>query len=205
VVGVAAAAALLQSAAHLVHVFVLDGRYATLLDADSNRSIFDVVSVVAEATGSAASLALASMRPAQRPRFLALSALLAFVAVDDAISLHTRSRIDWPVILLPVLVCTFLLLWSALDRPEERVFIRSSLLLLAAAVLLGVVGAPALRALGWDAGRWPHALKIVIKQGAELAGWIMISGSLVTAAVLGGVAPAWRRCVGRRPATSEAP
>jgi hypothetical protein len=204
-VGVALGAAAIQGALHLVHVFAMDGRYGELLDADSNRGIFDVLSVVAEATGSLASLALARTRPGGRQRFLALSALLAFVTFDDAVGLHRRSEIDWPLILLPVLACTFLLLWSALDRQESRASVRAGLLLLAISVLLGHAAAPAVSALGWMPGSWPYELKVVVKQGAELAGWVVIGGTLVAAAALPSVGPTNRRVAGPRAATSEWP
>jgi hypothetical protein len=204
-VGAAVAAAMVEGVLHLVHVFVLDGRYGGLLDVDSNRGIFDVLSVGAEATACLASLALAWARPGVRQRFLVLSALLAFVTFDDAVRLHARSQIEWPLVLFPVLACTFVLLWSAVDQRESRASIRAGLLLLATSVLLGRAVAPAVSSFGWMSGSWPYELKVVTKQGAELAGWILIGGTLFAAAALPAVRPTHRRLPGRRTATSESP
>jgi hypothetical protein len=199
---VAAAAAVAQGATHLIHVFVLDGRYADLLDADSNRSVFDVVSVIAEASACAACLALARWHRWARPRFLALAGLLAFITLDDAVGLHDRIGVDWPLILFPLLACTFLLLWSALDEPETCAYIRVGLLLLTISVLLGQAAEPVLTAFGWGIGSWPYELKIVIKQGAELAGWIVIAGALIVAAAAPRTRRALSHAAGRRTATS---
>jgi hypothetical protein len=200
--GVAAAAAIAQGATHLIHVFVLDGRYADLLDADSNRSVFDIVSVVAEGSACAACLALAGLYRSARPRFLALAGLLAFITVDDAIGLHDRIGVDWPLVLFPLLACTFVLLWSALDERRASAYIRVGLLLLTMSVLLGQAAEPVLTAFGWGVGSWPYEIKIVIKQGAELAGWIVIAGALVMAAAAPSMRRAASHAAGRRTATS---
>jgi hypothetical protein len=204
-VGLALGAAVMQGAVHLVHVFVLDGRYGALLDAESNRSIFDVVSVVAETCACAASLMLARARPPERHRFLALAGLLAFVTLDDAAGLHNRVGVDWPLILFPVLGCTFLLLWSTLDQRRSRACIRAGLLLLATSVLLGRAAAPMLTAFGWTPGIWLYEIKVVIKQGVELGGWILIAGTLVVAAAIPNVRRAPPRVASRLTATSESP
>jgi hypothetical protein len=54
--------------------------------------------------------------------------------------------------------------------------------LLLGSVVIGQLAAHFLEAHGWTAGAWPYELKIVVKQGAELAGWILITGALLVAA-----------------------
>ena len=58
------------------------------------------------------------------------------------------------------------------------------LALLAAAVVLEVCSAALIRA-GFDRGSVLYELEVVLEEGAELAGWILIAGAFLTAFVLG--------------------
>ncbi len=191
----AVAAVLVQSAAHLVDVVAFD-LSVNLINVDSDTSAFTWASVVTEATAAAMVLLIAATVAGRRARLLLLSGLLAFFSLDDAVEIHERlssqagrfldfphsSRVFWPLVFLPLLAATFVLLWNLARHPRSPAgrAIRLGLVLLAAAVALEV--ASPLLLSGWDHGDLPYELEVVLEEGLELGGWIMIAGGV--AAVL---------------------
>ncbi|MDP8976430.1 MAG: hypothetical protein M3N28_08735 [Actinomycetota bacterium] len=193
----AVAAVVVQSAAHLVDVVAFD-LSVNLINVDSDTSAFTWASVVTEGTAAAMGLLMAATVAGPRGRLLLLSGLLAFFSLDDAVEIHERissqasrfldfphsSRVFWPLVFLPLLSATFVLLWNLARHahfPAGRA-IRFGLVLLAAAVALEV--ASPLLISSWDHGDLAYELEVVIEEGLELGGWIMITGGL--AAILVG-------------------
>jgi hypothetical protein len=96
------------------------------------------------------------------------------------------ARLLWPVVFLPVLAGLFLgLWWLARDLPPPRAgrHVRTGLVLLAVAVALEVASAALIRA-GHDRGSGLYELEVLLEEGAELAGWILIAGALLAAFAL---------------------
>jgi hypothetical protein len=91
----------------------------------------------------------------------------------------------WQVLLLPPLGLALYLLWrqaEALDPPAARTC-RVGCMLLVCAFVLHVFGAAALRSVGIGVDSWAYQVKIVLKEGLEIGGWLLLaSGLAVTAA-----------------------
>jgi hypothetical protein len=184
-----------QAVAHGVNAGVLDWS-VELLNADYDHSVFGWCSEVAAFAGVPGALLLSVLRPARRGMFLLLAAALAFLSLDDAVFIHERvgeldtslglgeygGRLVWPVLYLPILAGTLLLLVGA----GRELGGRFATLLMAAAGLfvLAVVlegSSYALVKSGYDLRDWPFVIEVAIEEGAELAGWILCAGALVAA------------------------
>jgi hypothetical protein len=113
----------------------------------------------------------------------ALSISLAIVLV--LATRHLGESIPgWQLLLLPPLGVTFAMLWRTsreLDSATSRL-LRAGCLLLVAAFGLHTLGAPALRLLGFDASSWPYQIKVALKGGSEISGWMLIAAGLAVAA-----------------------
>jgi hypothetical protein len=189
-VWLAVAATAIQTLVHLTNIVLL-GRHFTLLDAESDISLWAWASTATEAAAAAfaALLAFAATRLAWRP--LLLAGLLAFLSADDILALHERiaidqlgpiphaSRLIWPLVFGPILVLTgWLLLRGARDasRGVRRLTI-AGLAALVVAVLMEAA-TPVLFALGQGHGSIPYELESVVEEGLELGGFVLIATAL---------------------------
>jgi hypothetical protein len=195
---IAVAGVVVQTAAHLVNVRVLDGEVWSL-SADVDGNAFAWASSASTLAAAFLAAGLALLVPRRRHRLWLLVALLAFLSLDDIARIHETtgrwvlavggadldySRLVWPVLFLPiVLACSVLLLQTAgtMD-PRSRRAVCIGLGLLGAAVAAEVVST-AWIANGAAAGSWPDAIEVVFEEGAELAGWILITSALAATAV----------------------
>jgi hypothetical protein len=91
----------------------------------------------------------------------------------------------WPGLYLPLLAALAVALVAvARELPRDaRRFVVAGLALLAAAVALEVLSAGVIRS-GHDRGSLLYELETVLEEGAELAGWILIAGALLSAFAL---------------------
>lgn len=186
-----------QSAAHIVGVRMLDDRFFNL-NADVEGNTIAWAGAAATFAAAFAAFVLALVPALVDRRLLVLVAILAFFSLDDAIGLHERlaergadafglsdeaQRIVWPPVYLPILALTVLLLLDAARRiPAEAArALRLGIVLLVAAVaaelgaaFLGVV-------LDVERGSWPDVLEVVVEEGAEIGGWLLIAFALAAA------------------------
>ncbi len=191
----ATGAAALQGVAHVVNA-LLD-HSVQLVDADYDHSALGWAGSVATIAGVPAALLLAAVRPSRRRSLLALAAALSFFSLDDAVFLHERvgeldtelglgssgGRLVWPAVYLPLLTGTLYLLLVASRAAPARAgrILRVGAGLLVAAVALEVSSYSLVR-LGYGFRDWPFTIEIVLEEGLELAGWILIAGGLTAAA-----------------------
>ena len=164
-----------------------------LLDADHDLSVFSWLAVAAAALAAAAALGLAAILREQARSYYALAAVLAFLSLDDMVQIHedlgVRARISgveyserfiWPIIYLPLLAVTFLLLETIARRAHRTVrrLIRVGLALLAAAIVLELAAGAVL--VQGDSSRLTavYILEVAIEEAAELAGWVAIATAL---------------------------
>jgi hypothetical protein len=174
----AVVAAVLTATAHLLNAW-LPGLTWAALDADVNWSISDTASVVAIAV---ATLALASVAiSAGRLVLIPLIALLAFLAVDDAIQVHQRLGDAWESAI--VLPAAALLIWFSYsyDRFGGRL-VRLGVLALGCSFLIGEVER-VVELAGWSLAGAPFQLKAAAKQATEIAGWILVAFGAVLVAM----------------------
>ena len=191
---IAAIAVVLQSVAHLLNVLVLDRR-ANSIDVNAEMSLASWLGSSATFAAALGAAALAWVHPPRRVALAALSALLLVLSLDDAAALHERSsvsivdafegrhayvRLVWPVLLAPVLVASFVLLVRAHDLVpvRQRRMLHTGLACLGAGVVAEVLGL----ALHIDADRVDTAAddaQVLVEEGLELAGWILVASALV--------------------------
>jgi hypothetical protein len=196
-VGVALALGLaaLQSIAHLVNVVLFDLRI-DMTNADSDTGAFAWASSVATSSAALLLCLLAIMRPTRTWLLVALAGAVAFMSLDDMAGLHERvsdlgtalgpidhfARIFWPLVFMPLLAATFVGLFGVAAglRIAPGRTLRAGLALLVVAIALEMAS-PILFALGSDHGELAYELEVALEEGAELAGWILVSTGLAAA------------------------
>jgi hypothetical protein len=193
---IAIAVVVFQSAAHLTYVFLTDGR-ANQFNLDAEQNAFSWASSGTTFCAAFLVFLLGLLATQKRMRFFVLSGIIALFSLDDALALHEElgSSVKhalglpdglghlWPVFFFPVLAISFLLLWDLARSTTGRV--RAVLQGGIALLVLGVVSEASVSAWyvrGGEAETWPGALQIVLEEGAELAGWILIVTGLVATA-----------------------
>lgn len=181
-------AAVLQTAVHLLNALFLEKRALNVNFEDNPfawASTVAAFSVAFVATVHAAGLAR------DRLRYAVLAVIIAFVSLDDMVSLHEDAGTEaaevlglpqsydsvlWPALYLPLLALgLFLLFTLAREGPERpRRFIYFALVLLAAALAAEVLSGP------WTGGEeeWPHVIEGAFEEAAELAAWILIAAAM---------------------------
>jgi hypothetical protein len=195
-VRVAVAAFLIQATIHLVNFAVFDLRIQTL-DAGAEGTAFTWASVVATSAGGFACLLHVVLLDQHRRRYAVLGLLLAFFSLDDLLQIHeivafhtftglgvwdgVAGRL-FPALYLPILALAFWLIRAVVSGVSSDVqrLGNAGLAALVLAILLELGSAVAAAIIGndlLDAGL-AYELEIVAEEGAELAGWIAVSGAL---------------------------
>jgi hypothetical protein len=186
-----------QTAGHLVNLYLLDDRYSSL-DVSAEHTAFAWASSVATFGAACAALLLARRpNPGSRRLMALLGVLLAFLSLDDFVEVHERlgtwtedvlglpeaigPRI-WLLVYLPVLAtAALLLLWSARNAPPRAArYQAAGIALLIAATLSEGVGVltKLLEEHGLES---PHRLRAALEEGHELGGWIVLAAGLAAA------------------------
>ena len=196
-VGVTLAAALtaLQSIAHFINVVAFD-LSIDMVNAGSDSSVFAWASSVATFGAALLLCLLAIVRPTRPWPLVALAGAAAFMSLDDRISLHERvsrlgttlgptehfARTFWPLVYMPLLAATFIGLFGVAAglRVAPARALLAGLTSLVVAIALEMAS-PILFALGSNYGELAYELEVVLEEGAELAGWILVSTGLATA------------------------
>lgn len=183
-----------QGIADIVGFIWFDGTVGQL-SADAEPTIWSWASSTATACAALAAGLLAVAHGGRRRTYLFLAATLAFFSADDMLQIHERlnanlggadetTRIVWPVVYLPLLIASFLLLWRCAAHacgPASR-SIRLGLLMLVAAVGCEVVSFGMVQ-IELDRGTFAYELEVIVEEGLELAGWILIASGLMAGLV----------------------
>jgi hypothetical protein len=191
----ALAAGLGLLAAHGTHVYLLDDRLRDL-DAGAEANFLTWLSVCAAACGALATGVHALLLPERRGLMVLLAAALAYVSLDDAISLHERlgdkagevvdisedaTSLLQLVLIAPILVtllgATFVAARGAF--PEVRRALLGGLGCLVAAVLVEQVGGRVTEHLEERGTRWPDVLRVGTEEALELAGVICLAAGFL--------------------------
>jgi hypothetical protein len=86
----------------------------------------------------------------------------------------------WQVLLLPPLGLALFLLWRESDRlePVAGRVCRAGCVLLVCAFALHAFGPAVLHAFGVTDYSWPDQVKIALKEGLEIGGWLLVASGL---------------------------
>jgi hypothetical protein len=168
-------------AAHLIDFGVYDLR-VRVMNAGLGTSPIAWVSpaAVLVAVGASALLARGSRRWSIRALPVALAIVL--VLASDHLG---KSVPHWQILLLPPLGLTLAVLWhvAANLHPSTGRVLRTGCLLLVIAFGLHVFGAPFLRYIGVGVDTWAYQVKVALKEGGEISGWMLVAFGLTIAGV----------------------
>lgn len=190
----AVAGAIVQTLVHFGNAWVWP--HQRVLDVNLDEGPFTWASTVATFAGAFAAVLAALARPERAWRWWTLAGLLAVLSLDDAALLHERvgrlgarvlglpiewDSVIWPVVFAPILLGTFLLLFSIAREvdPRSRRFILVGLVFLALAVVAELVSAP------WSGedDNVVHTVEGAFEEALELAAWILIAAALTVGAL----------------------
>jgi hypothetical protein len=141
---------------------------------------------------------VAAFDPGRTAAWLALAVALALLSLDDIVALHERmggvadalglwdhaNRAVGLILLAPVLAAA-LALACWLSRPAEaevRRRVDMGMVLLAVAVLFEAAGSQLIRNAGWSGAEPPYLAEVLVEEGMELAGWILLGSRLAAIA-----------------------
>jgi hypothetical protein len=180
--GLAVFAVTAQTVAHVVDVWILD-RDVPALELNTNENPLNWLPAVMILIAGVSVFRLHRTRPGASI-LLAAAAILVFFAIDDALELHYGVPY-WPIVYLPLFGIVGWTLWSLANAslPPTPHMLKAGLGLLIAAVLVDIIAPTLLERGGWDVGAWPHELKVVLKEGTQLAGWVLIAFGVIAANV----------------------
>jgi hypothetical protein len=190
-ISVAAIAAATVVATNLID-FELDTPRITLLDANDQASWSHIATAVALAVAAVIAI-LTAMRPGHRRTLWgAVAGVLALLFVVEVSSVHVivDRHSFGKLIYLPLLTVLVLCLWLLTLGSEQARLVWAAILVLMLAYVVHVFGARVVEALGWGAGSWVYQVKVGIKEGAELAGWLLLIAALKRLARDGSARPA---------------
>ncbi len=163
-------------ATQLVDFRAFDLRYR-FLNASYEWSYSHVLATAAFAVGAAVSTVGVARNRSNPTAWRALAAIFLFLTVDNVTRLHEHVP-GWAVFYAPLLVA----LAVAADRVARKtawfVTVRTGLVLLGLSLVVHVVGHAVVNAAGWTTGSWPFQCKLALKEGTELAGWLLLVPSL---------------------------
>jgi hypothetical protein len=178
---VAFAALTTEVVAHLLD-FALDDLRVRLLDASSEWSWSHLVATAAFASGAAVSVFAARRRRGESSRWWILAALFAVLLADDVTRAHEAVP-RWPLVVLPALAGVAIgVVRLARGTPASRMAL-AGLALLLASFAIHVLGHALVHGLAWGPGTWGYQIKVALKEGTELAGWLLVVPVLVRLAL----------------------
>ncbi len=155
--------------------FGADHLGVSLLNANSDRSWSHllVTAVLVLATTGAL---VGSRGRGRSGLWFAAAAALAFLSVSEISALHAEiDQMSWgKLIYAPVLLILAACLWRLADAGPARGVMRAGLALLVLSYAIHVLGPHVLGALGLRASNWAYQTKVGLKQGTELAGWLLV-------------------------------
>jgi hypothetical protein len=113
----------------------------------------------------------------KRRAWLAASALFGLLCIDTITRFHTHLT-AWPVIYAPLLGGLFYAIVAVSWDTDFAPAVIAGVGLLGLSLAIHVFGHELVRAAGWGAGSWPYEIKVALKEGTELAGWVLVVPAL---------------------------
>lgn len=181
-------AVLLQTGVHVLNAVTFE---YDALDADGEQTVFSWMGSVVTFAAALACVLLVATGLGRGRLLLSLAGLLAFLSLDEAISIHERIsirianvldlsivwiRVIWPIVYLPLLIAVLALLLAAVrSAPRDN----ARLVLVGLGCLSGAVVSE-LVSVSLSSSGLADALEVTIEEGLELAGWGLIATGLLS-------------------------
>ena len=193
-VSLALVAVAVQTALYLADVYAFDRRVGTF-DVDAESGLPAWAATVAIFSTGLVALLLSFVESSRRPSLLALAGAVTFLSFDESLVVHERVgleitealdlsdkylRVAWPAVYLPLLAAIAVLvvyLARTSTGPARRLLV-VGLVALAGAVGLEVAGLALDLIPSLTATDWLYTIQIALEEGAELAGWILLTTGL---------------------------
>jgi hypothetical protein len=168
--------------------FEADGLRIRLLDANLGSSWSHRATAAALLGGGALAVLRAGRAGGRRAWWGATAAALILLFVVEVSPAHVQvDRLSYgKLIYVPLLACLVLCIRRLVDGSDQVAVMWVGLVTLAGSYAVHVLGPHVVQALGWGTDSWAYQLKVGLKEGAELAGWLLLVLAL------------WR-CVPRQP------
>jgi hypothetical protein len=181
--GLAVAALAAEVTIHLLNFRLGDSR-VRLLDSASGWSYPHHVSTLAYAGGALACVAGARSAAGEgmRPAWLLAAGLFGLLLLDHVTRLH-NSIPAWPVVYAPLLLALAGAIVAIAAGTELAPYVYAALGLLCASVAGHALGPALTDVLGWTSEAWAYQVKVALKEGLELAGWVLLVPALYALAV----------------------
>jgi hypothetical protein len=177
----ALAALLIEVIAHLLD-FGLDDLRLRLLDASSEWSWSHILATGAFASGAAVSLSAGRRTQGEARQWWVLACLFAVLLADNVTRAHDAVP-SWPVIVAPALAGVAIGVVRLARRTPAYGTALAGLALLLASFAIHVLGHQLVHGLGWGPQTWGYQIKVALKEGTELAGWVLLVPVLVRLAL----------------------
>jgi hypothetical protein len=147
-----------------------------LLNANLEVSWSHRATAITLAVGSLIALLRAARASRDRRLWAAGGASLLLVFVVEASPVHVQvDRLSYgKLVYLPLLVALSVSVWRLAHGLSSAPLMRAALGALVAAYAIHIFGLHVVEALGWGTGSWAYQLKVGLKEGAELAGWLLL-------------------------------
>jgi hypothetical protein len=186
---IAAAAAALVLATTLVDFSADDGRIG-ILDAAAEWSWSHVIAIAAFAGGAFIAVWAAREPTPYRREWRIAAAVFTVLLIDNITRLHTHTGL-WPLLYAPLLLGLSAAVWRLARGTREGALVLAGLAALFVSVGFHVLGPSVVHALGWTDQSFAFQVKVGLKEGLELAGWMLVVPGL------------WRLHRGRQVAAPE--
>jgi hypothetical protein len=148
-----------------------------LLDANSGSSWSHRLVAATLVAVTAASVRGAWRSAAHRRLWGVTAAILGFLALDEISSLHAHvDQINWgKTLYAPILLILGVCVWRLADGSDQRARLLAGSATLMVSFAIHVFGLHFVQALGWGTVSWAYQVKVGLKQGTELAGWLIVA------------------------------
>jgi hypothetical protein len=148
-----------------------------LLDSGYEWSYSHILATLAFAAGAVICGANAAAAPRMRGTWWIACALFGVLLLDNVTRLHEHVPM-WPIVYGPFLaaLCVSIIRVTAGSRQARLVHVGVALLCISLAI--HVFGPPLVHLFGWGADSWAYQVKIAVKEGTELAGWVLLVPAL---------------------------
>lgn len=126
----------------------------------------------------------------------ATAAVLMLLFVVEVSPVHVEvDRLSYgKLVYVPLLVCLVVCVLRLLGESDQATVGWSALACLVASYAVHVMGPAAVRVLGWGTDSWAYQVKVGIKEGTELSGWVLLMWALA-----GAPRPPFRRPIEANP------
>jgi uncharacterized membrane protein YfbV (UPF0208 family) len=175
-----AAALAVEVTTHLVDFGVFDLRI-NVINSNYEWSYSHVLATLALGVGAISCAWGAVLGQEARATRGVASALFALLWLDGVTRVHEHVPV-WPAVYAPILISLAASLVAIARGTDRANVVYAGLALLLSSLVIHVLGPDVVHALGWQQGSWAYQIKVALKEGTELAGWVVLVPAVVALA-----------------------